>query len=140
MCANSFRWWVLRGICWLRFGGLSALVRRRVLRKRSLNPRRFCVDRRSFMFRVFAFHCVFDFDCVFDLRSHECDFRMLITRVICRVRFVLLCRCGFREFVPNSRRHVILCLGVHCLLFELRFDVGSGNLKTSTSPPRSKPG
>ena len=38
--------------------------------------------------------------------------------------------------MPNSRRHVISCLGVYCLLFELRFDVGSGNLKTSTSPPR----
>ena len=38
--------------------------------------------------------------------------------------------------MQNSRRHVISCLGVYCLLFELRFDVGSGNLKTSTSPPR----
>jgi len=64
------------------------------------------------------------------LVSYACS---LITRVICRVRFVSLCRCGFREFVPNSRRHVISCLGVYCLLFELRFDVGSGNLKISTS-------
>ena len=38
--------------------------------------------------------------------------------------------------MPNSRRHVISCLGVYCLLFELRFDVGSGNLKISTSFPR----
>ena len=50
--------------------------------------------------------------------SYACS---LITRVICRVRFVSLCRCGFREFVPNSRRHVISCLGVYCLLSELRF-------------------
>ena len=40
------------GSCRLRFGGLSALVRRRVLRKLSMNSRRFCVDRMFFMFRV----------------------------------------------------------------------------------------
>ena len=69
----------------------SWLERSSVLTERAANRRRFV---RAGLFS-------FGFDppaSMFVLVSYACS---LISRVICRVRFVRLCRCDFREFVPN---------------------------------------